>query len=232
MIRPEARPETSVLVVEDEEALGMLLRYNLERQGHTVDWVSDGVRALEAVERFSPDVVILDWMLPRLSGLEVCRALRGCEHGAPHIIMLTARGAEEDRVRALDQGADDYVAKPFSMGELLARVRAAVRRRSVGDEAFEVGDMTIYPAQRRLYRGGTLVEISDKQFRILSFMARRPRHVFSRECLLETFWGSQGELDLRVVDACMSRLRRALQCQGRKDPLRTVRSVGYALEPC
>ena len=206
-----------VLVVEDEEALGTLLRYNLEREGHTVEWVADGGEALDAMRRFLPEVVVLDWMLPTLSGPEVCRTVpEVMPEAVPHIIMLTARGAEDDRVYALDRGADDYVTKPFSMGELLARVRAAFRRLEGDEDFFEVGDLKIYPSQWRLYREGQEVVVSKKQFCILSFMARRPRRVFSREELLTLFWGHDTDVDLRTVDACMSRLRRALHCPSPK----------------
>jgi two-component system, OmpR family, phosphate regulon response regulator PhoB len=223
----------SVLVAEDEGALVTLLRYNLEREGYRVLEAMDGEEALLVAAEEKPDLVLLDWMLPQLSGIEVCRRLRSRQEtrNVP-IIMLTARGEESDRIRGLDTGADDYLTKPFSMMELLARLRAVMRRirPSLAEDIVTVGDIEMDRAAHRVRRAGREIHLGPTEYKLLDHLIQHPGRVFSREQLLDAVWGSDVYVEARTVDVHVGRLRKALNIEGVVDPIRTVRSAGYALE--
>ncbi len=225
--------EPNVLVVEDETALATLLRYNLEREGYRVFEARDGEEALILADEVKPDLVLLDWMLPQLSGIEVCRRLRGRGHmrNAP-IIMLTARGEEPDRIRGLDTGADDYIVKPFSMNELLARVRAVMRRvrPSLVEDVVQVGELIIDRGSHRVRRADRDIHLGPTEYRLLDQLMQHPGRVFTREQLLDTVWGSDIYVEARTVDVHVGRLRKALNLTGERDPIRTVRSAGYSFD--
>jgi two-component system phosphate regulon response regulator PhoB len=223
----------SILIVEDEEALTLLLRYNLETQGYEVETIARGDEADTRLKEGSPDLVILDWMLPGLSGIELCRRLRARpETRQLPIIMLTARGEESERVRGLATGADDYIVKPFSVPELLARVNALLRRASperVAD-VLSFGDITIDREKKRVTRSSHAIDLGPTEYRLLEFLMERPGRVFSREQLLDGVWGSDIYIDERTVDVHVGRLRKALNRGHGDDPIRTVRGAGYALD--
>jgi two-component system, OmpR family, phosphate regulon response regulator PhoB len=222
-----------VLVVEDEAALLTLLRYNLEKEGFTVAEARDGEEALLHLKEETPDAVLLDWMLPRVSGLELCRQIRrSAAWREVPIIMLTARGEETDRVRGLDSGADDYVVKPFSTSELVARLRAVIRRArpAANAEILRFGDLSLDLSAHRVSRAGQAIHLGPTEFRLLRFFLERPGRVFSREQLLDAVWGRDAEVELRTVDVHIRRLRKALNEGGHKDLVRTVRAAGYALD--
>ncbi len=222
-----------VLIVEDEAPLVALLRYNLEREGFAVCEAADGEEALLRIAERKPDAVLLDWMLPLVSGIEVCRQIR---RAAPTrtmpVIMLTARTEEADRVRGLDSGADDYVVKPFSPSELVARLRAVIRRAqpNAAEEVLKYADLAMDLAAHRVSRGGRAIHLGPTEFRLLRHFLQYPGRVFSREQLLDRVWGEDAELEMRTVDVHIRRLRKALNTGGGPDLLRTVRSVGYALD--
>jgi two-component system phosphate regulon response regulator PhoB len=224
---------THVLVVEDEAALADLLKYNLEKEGYQVRVAMDGEEAMVAAEERSPDLVLLDWMLPKASGVEVCRRLRARQEtrNTP-IVMLTARGEESDRVRGLDIGADDYITKPFSMTELLARLRAVMRRirPALAEDKVRVGDIVVDRVAHRVRRGSREVHLGPTEFRILDHLMQHPGRVFSREQLLDAVWGSDVYVEARTVDVHIGRLRKALMVGTETDPIRTVRSAGYSLD--
>ncbi len=223
-----------VLVVEDEEALAALLQYNLEKEGFRVGVAHDGEEALVMVEERQPDLVILDWMLPKVPGIEVCRRLRAkAETRNIPIMMLTARGEESDRIRGLDTGADDYVVKPFGMAELLARLRAVMRRIRPGlaEDRVRVGDIVIDRVAHRVKRGQRDIHLGPTEFRLLDYLMQHPGRVFSREQLLDAVWGSDVYVEARTVDVHIGRLRRALNEDDEADLIRTVRSAGYSLDP-
>jgi len=222
-----------VLVVEDEDALATLLKYNLDKEGHKVVVASDGEEALMLIDERQPDLVVLDWMLPKVSGIEVCRRLRAkAETKNLPVIMLTARGEESDRVRGLDTGADDYIVKPFSMSELAARVRAVLRRIRPGlaDDRIRHGDLVIDRVAHRVKRDGKEIHLGPTEFRLLDYLMQHPGRVFSREQLLDAVWGSDVYVEARTVDVHIGRLRKALNAGADADPIRTVRSAGYSLE--
>jgi two-component system, OmpR family, phosphate regulon response regulator PhoB len=223
----------SILIVEDEEALTLLLRYNLETQGYEVETIARGDEADTRLKEGTPDLVILDWMLPGLSGIELCRRLRArAETKRLPIIMLTARGEESERVRGLATGADDYIVKPFSVPELSARVRALLRRalpERVAD-VLSFGDLEVDREKRRVSRAGRAIDLGPTEYRLLEFLMERPGRVFSREQLLNGVWGSQIYIDERTVDVHVGRLRKALNRGHATDPIRTVRGAGYALD--
>jgi len=223
----------SVLVAEDESALITLLRYNLEREGYRVLEAQDGEEALLLAAEEKPDLVLLDWMLPQLSGIEVCRRLRGRQEtrNVP-IIMLTARGEEGDRIRGLDTGADDYMTKPFAMTELLARLRAVLRRirPSLAEDVIAVGDIEMDRGAHRVRRAGVEVHLGPTEYKLLDHLIQHPGRVFSREQLLDAVWGSDVYVEARTVDVHVGRLRKALNIEGVSDPIRTVRSAGYSLD--
>lgn len=222
-----------VLVVEDEDALATLLDYNLMKEGFRVERAADGEEALLRVAEEPPDLVVLDWMLPKVSGVEVCRQLRaGAETRRTPVLMLTARGEEGDKVRGLDTGADDYVVKPFSMSELVARIRALLRRTrpELVEERLEYADLVLDRGRHRVTRGGKDVHLGPTEYRLLDFLMQRPGRVFSRERLLDAVWGANTYVEVRTVDVHVGRLRKALRQPGAPDLIRTVRSAGYALD--
>ena len=223
----------NILIVEDEEALTLLLRYNLEAAGYDVESVARGDEADLRLREAVPDLVILDWMLPGVSGIELCRRLRSRpETRQLPIVMLTARGEESERVRGLSTGADDYVVKPFSVPELPARVAALLRRASperVAD-VLGFGDIAIDREKKRVTRGGRPIDLGPTEYRLLEFLMERPGRVFSREQLLDGVWGSDIYIDERTVDVHVGRLRKALNRGDETDPIRTVRGSGYALD--
>jgi two-component system, OmpR family, phosphate regulon response regulator PhoB len=222
-----------VLVMEDEDALATLLSYNLEKEGYKVVVASDGEEGMLQIDERLPDLVLLDWMLPKLSGIEVCRRIRGkSETRNLPIIMLTARGEETDRIRGLDTGADDYLTKPFSMTELTARIRAVLRRIRPGlaDDRINHGDIVIDRVAHRVRRAGAEIHLGPTEFRLLDHFMQHPGRVFSREQLLDAVWGSDVYVEARTVDVHVGRLRKALNIEGTVNPIRTVRSAGYSLD--
>jgi two-component system phosphate regulon response regulator PhoB len=222
-----------ILIVEDEDALSMLLRYNLEAEGYDVQTVARGDEAETQLLERAPDLVVLDWMLPGLSGIELCRRLRArSETRQLPIIMLTARGEESEKVRGLVTGADDYVVKPFSVPELLARVRALLRR-SIPERVasvLSIGDLALDREKKRVTRSGRAVELGPTEYRLLEFLMERPGRVFTREQLLDGVWGSEIYIDERTVDVHVGRLRKAINRGNETDPIRTVRGAGYSLD--
>jgi two-component system, OmpR family, phosphate regulon response regulator PhoB len=222
-----------VLVVEDEDALASLLQYNLDKEGYRVAIAVDGEDALMQIDEQLPDLVVLDWMLPKVSGVEVCRRLRARpETRALPIIMLTARGEETDRIRGLDTGADDYVVKPFSMSELAARIRAVLRRIRPGlaEDTLHHGDIVVDRVAHRVRRADKEIHLGPTEFRLLDYLMQHPGRVFSREQLLNAVWGSDVYVEARTVDVHIGRLRKALSQTVEGDPIRTVRSAGYSLD--
>ena len=221
-----------VLVVEDEDSLATLLQYNLQKEGYDIALAGDGEEALLLADERLPDLIVLDWMLPKISGIEVCRRLRGGTktRNLP-IVMLTARGEESDRVRGLDTGADDYLVKPFAMTELTARVRALLRRTrpEFVEERLECAGIVLDRASHRVTRSGRSLHLGPTEFRLLEFFMQRPGRVFSRERLLDAVWGPDTYVELRTVDVHVGRLRKVLR-EGGDDPIRTVRSAGYSLD--
>jgi two-component system, OmpR family, phosphate regulon response regulator PhoB len=222
-----------ILIVEDEEPLTMLLRYNLEAEGYGVESVGRGDEAELVLRERVPDLILLDWMLPGLSGIELCRRLRQRpETQRLPIIMLTARGEESERVRGLATGADDYVVKPFSVPELVARVRALLRRASPERVAslLEAGDIILDRETKRVRRSGRELHLGPTEFRMLEFLMEKPGRVFSRAQLLDGVWGIDAEIDERTVDVHVGRLRKAINRPRDKDPIRTVRGTGYSFD--
>jgi len=222
-----------VLIAEDEPPQVEVLRYNLEKEGFRTAVAGTGEEALLLVDEEQPDLVILDWMMPELSGLEVCRRLRmRPETRQLPVILLTARGEEADRVRGLDSGADDYVVKPFLPSEVVARVRALLRRAhpAAAAERLEYADVVMDLASHKVSRGGRPVHLGPTEFRLLATLMERPRHVFSRERLLDRVWGRDIYVEPRTVDVHVRRLRKALNADGAPDIVRTVRGAGYAVD--
>jgi two-component system phosphate regulon response regulator PhoB len=222
-----------ILIVEDEAALVTLLRYNLEREGFDVSEARDGDEALVVIDENPPDLILLDWMLPMTSGIEVCRQIRRKpQTRSTPIIMLTARGEEADKVRGLESGADDYVTKPFSPAELLARIRALLRRANPGpsDETLRCGDIRMDLAAHKVHRNDRSVHLGPTEFRLLRYLMEHQGRVFSREQLLDAVWGRDVFVEARTVDVHIRRLRKALNCKGEQDMIRTVRAAGYAIE--
>ena len=227
-----AHTQPTVLLVEDEPAQREVLAYNLEAEGFAVTQASDGEEAMMLVDEAAPDIIILDWMMPNLSGIEVCRRLkmRPETRGIP-IILLSARAEEVDRVRGLETGADDYVIKPYSVLELMARARAQLRRvrPSTAGVVLEFEDIRLDPETHRVTRAGGALKLGPTEFRLLTTFMEKPGRVFSREALLDRVWGRDIYVDTRTVDVHIGRLRKALCQNGGEDPLRTVRGAGYAL---
>ena len=223
----------TVLIVEDEAPLVTLLRYNLEKEGFAVCSAGDGEEALLQIAENKPDAVLLDWMLPLVSGLEVCRQIRRSPSSRSlPIILLTARGEEADRVRGLDSGADDYIVKPFSPSELVARLRAVIRRAqpTAAEDTLNYADVAMDLAAHRVSRAGRPVHLGPTEFRLLHHFLQHPGRVFSREHLLDRVWGPHAEVEMRTVDVHIRRLRKALNGTGNADVIRTVRAAGYALD--
>nr|WP_026379821.1 phosphate regulon transcriptional regulator PhoB [Afifella pfennigii] len=221
-----------ILVVEDEEPLTLLLRYNLEAEGYAVEAVARGDDAELLLMEEAFDILVLDWMLPGLSGIELCRRLRMREATARlPIIMLTARGEEDERIRGLATGADDYVVKPFSVPELMARVKALLRRArpEMVSDKLAAGDIELDRETLRVFRGGREIHLGPTEFRLLEFLMRSPGRVFTREQLLNGVWGRDVYVDERTVDVHIGRLRKAINRGRMRDPIRTVRGAGYSL---
>jgi two-component system phosphate regulon response regulator PhoB len=222
-----------VLIVEDEAALMTMLRYNLEKQGFRVEEAGDGEEALTRINELKPDMVLLDWMLPQLSGIEVCRQIRRrpATRELP-VIMITARSEDQDAVRGLNTGADDYVTKPFSTEALVARMRALMRRSNTvpakGELRFH--DIVLDLAAHRISRNGRQLHLGPTEYRLMEFLMQRPRRVFSREELLDAIWGPSIHVEPRTVDVQIRRLRKAINAADELDVVRTVRAAGYALD--
>ncbi len=222
-----------ILVVEDEEPLTELLRYNLESEGYSVESVGRGDEAELRLKEAPPDLVVLDWMLPGLSGIELCRRLRAQRDTQTlPVIMLTARGEEAERIRGLATGADDYIVKPFSVPEFLARVRALLRRSHPTRLAtvLSFGDIELDRERKRVLRSGLELHLGPTEFRLLEFLMQNPGRVYSREQLLDSVWGRETYIDERTVDVHIGRLRRELNRSYKSDPIRTVRGSGYSFD--
>ena len=224
---------TKILIVEDEGGLVTLLKYNLEKQGYETLVCMDGKNVLTTALTEKPDLILLDWMLPNIQGIDLCREMRKTyELRTVPIIMLTARGEESDKVKGLSYGADDYIVKPFSVPELMARIMALLRRTTPSPvlQNLSYGDLEMDFSKRRVLRGGHPVHLGPTEFRLLQFLMEKPGHVLSREYLLKAVWGVSIHVELRTVDVHIRRLRRALNQNGGPDIIRTVRSAGYALD--
>ncbi|WP_404422695.1 phosphate regulon transcriptional regulator PhoB [Thalassospira australica] len=226
--------DPTVLIVEDEAAIVTMLRYNLEREGMQVVEAGDGDEALKILAETHVDLVLLDWMLPVMSGIEVCRQIRRKPESRDlPVIMVTARGEEGDRIRGLDTGADDYVTKPFAIGELLARIRALLRRSGPAQPQGQLiySDIEMDLAAHRVSRNGKAIHLGPTEFRLLRYFLEHPGRVFSREQLLNAVWGPNIYVETRTVDVHIRRLRKALNdVKGTRDVIRTVRAAGYALD--
>ena len=226
-------PAPRLLLVEDDQALAELLEFRFKAEGYDVIATSDGDEAMLLANEQAPDLVVLDWMIEGTSGIEVCRRLRRAKQTAHvPIIMLTARESEDDRVRGLEIGADDYVTKPFSPRELIARVGAIMRRirPALAGESLTVGDLKLDSAAHRVVRHGQSLTLGPTEFRLLRFFMEHPGRVFSRDQLLDAVWGTGSDIEMRTVDVHIRRLRKAIELPNAPDPVRTVRSAGYALE--
>ncbi|MBR1605261.1 MAG: phosphate regulon transcriptional regulator PhoB [Alphaproteobacteria bacterium] len=221
-----------VMVIEDEEALGLMLKYNLEKEGYEVIVEPRGAKALGEVERHAPSVIILDWMLPEISGVEICKLIRSKPDikNIP-IIMLTAKGEEEDKIKGLSAGADDYVTKPFSVPELMARVKTQMRRApeiiTTKELVFE--DIRMDLIEKKVYRGGQFIHLGPTEFRLLKMLMEQPKKVFARDFLLKNVWGMNIYVESRTVDVHIRRLRKSLNEYG-PDYIRTVRATGYSID--
>ncbi len=227
-----AAAQPCVLVVEDESAQREVLQYNLEAEGFRVVMAVNGDEALLMVREERPDLIVLDWMLPNVSGIEICRRVKANpETRSIPIIMLSARSEESDRVRGLETGADDYVVKPYSVVELMARLRTQLRRTrpaSMG-ERLSYGDIMLDAAEHRVFRAGEPLKLGPTEFRLLSTLMEKPGRVWTRDQLLDRVWGRDIYVDTRTIDVHVGRLRKALMAHGGADPVRTVRGTGYSL---
>jgi len=222
-----------ILIIEDEPAQMELISYNLKAQGFQISRADNGEDGLELIQDVLPDLIILDWMLPGVSGIEVCRRIKKQKSTRKvPVIMLTARGEETDRVRGLDTGADDYVVKPYSINEMIARVRALLRRTRPGSigETLSFGDLELNSEQHKVTRNGQLVKLGPTEFRLLVTFMESPKRVWSRHSLLDRVWGMDSDVDDRTVDVHIGRLRKSLKQTGKQDPIRTVRGTGYSLD--
>ncbi len=226
-------PQPDLLLIEDDEAIAELIVWHFAREGFSVRQTPDGEQALVLVEERVPDIVLLDWMIESLPGIEVCRRLRRNPKSANvPIIMLTARGEEEDRIRGLETGADDYVTKPFSPRELVARVSAVLRRLrpALAGEMLTYADIELDSVAHKVVRSSQIVAMGPTEFRLLRHFMEHPGRVFSRGQLLDSVWGQDSDIELRTVDVHIRRLRKAINLPGTSDIIRTVRSAGYALD--
>ena len=228
----EDRMKHTVLIVEDEEALALVLKYNLEKEGYNVVWEPRGSKVVSVVEKERPSVILLDWMLPELSGVEICKQIRNKPDikNIP-IIMLTAKGEEEDKIKGLSSGADDYVTKPFSIPELMARVKTNIRRapEPVTEKDLVFEDIVMDMETKKVHRGENYIHLGPTEFRLLKTLMEVPGKVFSREYLLKTVWGDNIYVESRTVDVHIRRLRKSLNEYG-PDYIRTVRATGYSLD--
>jgi len=226
--------QIKILIVEDEENLSMLLDYNLSKLGFRTQIIKDGNKVINEIDNFKPNLILLDWMLPNISGIELCRKVRSNENNNNvSIIMLTALGEEANKVRGLEVGADDYITKPFSFPELIARIEAVLRRSklSKGDNIIKVGDISVNRDEYKVTRGEYSISLGPTEFKILNCLIEHPNMIFSREKLLDNVWGVDNiNVEIRTVDVHIGRLRKALNIEGKEDPIRTVRSAGYSIE--
>ncbi len=228
-----AQDAATILIVEDEVAQLETLRYNLEKEGFRVVTAEDGEEAVLVANEELPDLIVLDWMLPSVSGIDVCRRLKSAEPTADiPVIMLTARGEESDRVRGLETGADDYMVKPYGVGELIARIRARLRttRPSAIGKTLAFEDISIDTEQHRVTRDDKPLKLGPTEYRLLTVFMERPKRVWSRDSLLDRVWGMDADVDLRTVDVHVGRLRKVLNSGGARDLIRTVRGAGYSLD--
>lgn len=223
----------NLFIVEDEMPIVTLLKYNLEKEGHKVNFANNGEEALLAIQQKNPDLILLDWMLPDISGIEICKTLRknNLLKDIP-IIMLTAKGEEEDKLKGFQTGADDYVTKPFSQKELLARVTALLKRSrpSVTADTIHFEDLKVDRVEKRVFRSEKEVMLGPTEFKIIDFLISNPKRVYSREQLLTNIWGENIYVEERTIDVHIRRLRKAINIEGKKDLIRTVRSSGYSLD--
>lgn len=223
----------NLFIVEDEMPIVTLLKYNLEKEGHKVNFANNGEDALLAIQQKNPDLILLDWMLPDISGIEICKTLRknNLLKDIP-IIMLTAKGEEEDKLKGFQTGADDYVTKPFSQKELLARVTALLKRSrpSVTADTIHFEDLKVDRVEKRVFRSEKEVMLGPTEFKIIDFLISNPKRVYSREQLLTNIWGENIYVEERTIDVHIRRLRKAINIEGKKDLIRTVRSAGYSLD--
>ena len=223
-----------ILIAEDEESLAMLIDYNLIKNGYQTNIVKDGELVLSECQSFNPDLILLDWMLPNISGIELCRRLRTQKkYNNVPIVMITAMGEENDKIRGLETGADDYITKPFSFPELIARIQAVLRRSmlSKGDNVVKVGDISVNREEYKVTRDEYSISLGPTEFKLLNCLIEHPGMVFSREKLLDNVWGIDNiNVEIRTVDVHIGRLRKALNIEGKEDPIRTVRSAGYSIE--
>ena len=223
----------NLFIVEDEMPIVTLLKYNLEKEGHKVNFANNGEEALLAIQQKNPDLILLDWMLPDISGIEICKTLKknNLLKDIP-IIMLTAKGEEEDKLKGFQTGADDYVTKPFSQKELLARVTALLKRSrpSVTADTIHFEDLKVDRVEKRVFRSEKEVMLGPTEFKIIDFLISNPKRVYSREQLLTNIWGENIYVEERTIDVHIRRLRKAINIEGKKDLIRTVRSAGYSLD--
>ena len=222
-----------LFIAEDETAIVSLLKYNLEKEGHKISSSENGEEALKLIKDKNPDLILMDWMLPDLSGVEICKQLKkNKKYSDIPIIMLTAKGEEEDKLRAFDTGADDYVTKPFSQKELNARIKSLLRRSKpqASSDIVEFTDLKIDRITKRVYRKGLEISIGPTEYKLLDFFIKNPKRVYSREQLLNNVWGENIYVETRTVDVHIRRLRQAINIEGSKSLIRTVRSAGYSLE--
>ena len=220
-----------ILIIEDEAAQAQILQYNLESEGYDVLHASVADEGLILAKEKCPDLILLDWMLPDIAGIEVCRQIKaGADTKLIPVIMLTARGTEDDKVRGLGVGADDYVVKPYSIKELVARIKANIRKPGHSDVEFSYADITLNTDTHRVRRGDDTIKLGPTEFKLLQVFLKRPQRVFSRAQLLDLVWGADIYVDERTVDVHVGRLRKALNAGGKDDVIRTIRSAGYALD--
>jgi two-component system phosphate regulon response regulator PhoB len=226
--------KAKIFIVEDEPSIVQLVKYNLEKQNFKVLVSNNGEEGLQEIKKTEPDLILLDWMLPDLSGIDICKALRkDTKFKNVPIIMLTARSQEEDKVLGLNVGADDYLPKPFSNLELIARVNALLRRSkpSVAEDVISFQDLKIDRLQRKVFRGNVEIKLGPTEYKLINFFVKNPSRVYSREQLLENIWTSSINVELRTVDVHIRRLRKEINLPNTKNLIRTVRSAGYALDP-
>ena len=225
--------KANLFIVEDEMPIVTLLKYNLEKEGHKVNYALNGEDAIRSIKDQNPDLILLDWMLPDISGIEVCRNLKRINllKNIP-IIMLTAKGEEEDKLKGFKTGADDYVTKPFSQKELIARVNALLKRAKPNtvEDVVIFEDLKVDRAQKRVFRGEKEVELGPTEFKLIDFLIKNPKRVYSREQLLNNVWGDNVYVESRTIDVHIRRVRKAINIDGNKDLIRTVRSSGYSLD--
>ena len=224
---------TKVFLVEDEQSIITLVEYNLKKEGFKVAFSSNGEEALKEIKSYEPDIVLLDWMLPDLSGIDVCKSLKkDTKFRDIPIIMLTAKGEEEDKVSALNAGADDYITKPFGHAELIARINALLRRSKprVAEDKVTYEDISIDRLQRKVFRNGIEIDVGPTEYRLLDFFIKNPKRVYSRDQLLNNVWPDNINVENRTVDVHIRRLRKAINLDGLKELIRTVRSAGYSLD--